>query len=238
MDLAEKQAQMWARHNRVPKIRHPQKLTPQEPTRQTGARKGRARIDLSKLRFQVEAEDKSHYNVWDSLTGLCFTVCPTETAARRRALELNKFTGNYAGNNADAAHSTRETEPTLVPCAPREPTMRELRQARRHAAIERRRRLLFIPRKIKHFWANVNMTFGNCWVWTGAQAAHGYGQYSVGRAHIMAHRYAYIVSRGPVPAGHQITHSCGVRLCMNPDHLMAMTAKEREAMQRAKRQHK
>jgi hypothetical protein len=232
MDLAKEQMEMWARHN--PGREKPALIrlrTARTRSARPGGKKGRHRIDLSKLRFQVEVEDESHYNVRDSATGLCFTVCTTETAARKRALELNRFTGNYATEKSDGEVG----ELRLRLHGPRAPTSKQLRRAEKIAMIERDRTLLFIRSKVKHFWAQVSMTFGNCWWWTGPQAAHGYGQYSVGSVHIMAHRYAYVVSHGPVPAGHQVTHSCGTRLCMNPDHLIAMTATDRAAMQRERR---
>jgi HNH endonuclease len=96
-------------------------------------------------------------------------------------------------------------------------------------------KLIFIRSKITHFWSQVDKTHTECWIWTGPKAAHGYGQYSVNQVHIMGHRYAYIVTRGPVPEGYQVTHKCGNILCMKPDHLLAVTPKERGQLQRAKR---
>ena len=42
---------------------------------------------------------------------------------------------------------------------------------------------------------------------------------------VLAHRLAYETLIGPVPDGLQIDHLCRVRLCCNPAHLEAVTAK-------------
>lgn len=38
-----------------------------------------------------------------------------------------------------------------------------------------------------------------------------------------AHRFAWILAHGPIPAGMYIDHICRVRSCVNPDHLRAVT---------------
>ena len=48
----------------------------------------------------------------------------------------------------------------------------------------------------------------------------GYGQ--VGR-NKLAHRVIYEQIYGPIPDGYDIHHVCGVRACINPDHLRALT---------------
>lgn len=52
-----------------------------------------------------------------------------------------------------------------------------------------------------------------------------------GRVHpeymgIAAHRVVWIAERGPVPAGHDLHHQCGVRPCVNLSHLRVMTEAE------------
>ena len=39
----------------------------------------------------------------------------------------------------------------------------------------------------------------------------------------LAHRYFYKLLVGPIPDGHVVHHKCGVRRCVNVDHLEAMT---------------
>jgi hypothetical protein len=49
---------------------------------------------------------------------------------------------------------------------------------------------------------------------------------SVGDAWQGAHRVAYELFKGPIPAGMDLDHLCRVRCCCNPDHLEPVTRKE------------
>ena len=65
-----------------------------------------------------------------------------------------------------------------------------------------------------------------CWLWTGACISQGYGALMVRKEFWLAHRYVYTQRMGPIPAGHELHHVCGVRSCVNPDHLRAVTRRE------------
>lgn len=68
--------------------------------------------------------------------------------------------------------------------------------------------------------------FSGCWVWTGALTT-GYGTaYIPAKGHVLLHRFAYEVLRGPIPSGLCLDHLCRVRNCWNPDHLEPVTNKE------------
>lgn len=62
-----------------------------------------------------------------------------------------------------------------------------------------------------------------CWLWTGGKSPSGYGMFRVGHVHGMAHRWAWQWANGPIPEGMQVHHVCHIRLCVNPDHLSAVT---------------
>lgn len=72
-----------------------------------------------------------------------------------------------------------------------------------------------------------------CWLWTGPQTGTGkdgkhfsYGTVSVDGQRHLVHRVSYEVTHGPVPLGLVVDHICNTPLCVNPDHLQAITQKE------------
>lgn len=75
----------------------------------------------------------------------------------------------------------------------------------------------------ERFWSKVDRSVG-CWRWTGAQNSGGYGVFRVsGTGLILAHRWAYIETRGEIPTGQQLDHLCRERRCVNPDHLESVS---------------
>jgi HNH endonuclease len=63
-----------------------------------------------------------------------------------------------------------------------------------------------------------------CIHWIGSRDQSGYG--ALGSGNGSAHRWAYTVFKGPIPAGQTIHHKCANRLCVNPDHLEQATHRE------------
>lgn len=75
------------------------------------------------------------------------------------------------------------------------------------------------------FWSRVHRTTAKaCWPFQGSIYSHGYGVFHfslpfIGRTRVRAHRFAWLASRGPIPAGQDVCHRCDVPHCVNPDHL-------------------
>jgi hypothetical protein len=74
------------------------------------------------------------------------------------------------------------------------------------------------------FWAKVEI--GLCWQWTATTNGCGYGTFSIDGRSRYAHRLAWDLLVGPIPAGHDLDHLCRNTLCVNPDHLEPVTRAE------------
>lgn len=63
-----------------------------------------------------------------------------------------------------------------------------------------------------------------CWLWTTAFNYNGYGRFCVHNyKQVKAHRFSYVLFKGPIPDGLVIDHLCMVKACVNPNHLEAVT---------------
>lgn len=79
---------------------------------------------------------------------------------------------------------------------------------------------------VERFWAKVEKTEG-CWLWRGTIYSNGYGVLTDGRRRrVGVHRLAYALAKGPIPDGLVIDHLCCQPICVNPDHLEAVTNSE------------
>lgn len=87
----------------------------------------------------------------------------------------------------------------------------------------------------ERFWAKVDKNgpipecrpdLGPCWLWLGSKIKKGYGNCRWEGKVWRAHRVAYLLVHGVVPAhrsGFELDHLCHVRSCVNPAHLEAVT---------------
>lgn len=74
------------------------------------------------------------------------------------------------------------------------------------------------------FWSKVQKTDG-CWLWLAGPAGDGYGTFKLNGATLLAHRVSYLLTHGELPDGPgyhgvEIRHTCDVRRCVRPDHLV------------------
>jgi HNH endonuclease len=92
------------------------------------------------------------------------------------------------------------------------------------------------------FWPKVNKDgpvpdyaphLGPCWLWTAGHAEGGYGTFwssaqeeREGGHLVPAHRFAYELLVGPIPAGLHLDHLCRVPACVRPAHLEPVTLRE------------
>jgi len=74
----------------------------------------------------------------------------------------------------------------------------------------------------ERFWSKVAKGKPEeCWPWLASRRPNGYGQIGLGGHAIgYAHRVAWELSNGPIPAGTVICHKCDNPPCCNPSHLV------------------
>lgn len=70
------------------------------------------------------------------------------------------------------------------------------------------------------FWDHVDKS-GDCWLWMRGRGFGGYGAAQVPgvRGPVPAHRRAWELTHGPIPAGAWVLHRCDNPPCVRPDHL-------------------
>lgn len=88
---------------------------------------------------------------------------------------------------------------------------------------------------IDQFWSTVDKDgpvpdyrpeLGPCWVWTATRLSSGYGSFRFDGRSLRAHRVAYELAVGPIPAGLYLDHLCRNRPCVNTAHLEPVTNQE------------
>lgn len=98
--------------------------------------------------------------------------------------------------------------------------------AMRRLSIEVRPAAWAVP-AVDRFWSAVSKGDGDtCWLWTASRTPEGYGQFGAEKRRILAHRFSYELSVGPIPEGLELDHLCRNRGCVRPDHLQPVTRQE------------
>lgn len=63
-----------------------------------------------------------------------------------------------------------------------------------------------------------------CQLWTGSLRKDGYGR--IGHKGTYAHRHIWEEVNGPIPDGFDLHHKCGIKRCVNLEHLELLTRME------------
>lgn len=85
-------------------------------------------------------------------------------------------------------------------------------------------RKMSLPEKLDHF--SIPEPNSGCLLWTGYDSGGRYGLVGHDSRYTRAHRAAYELAKGPIPAGMHVLHKCDVTWCVNPTHLFLGTHKE------------
>jgi hypothetical protein len=89
------------------------------------------------------------------------------------------------------------------------------------------------------FWRGVKKAGPDeCWIKTAKRGKYASFQPGgKGSPSVLAHRFAYEITKGPIPNGLIVMHSCDNRRCVNPAHLSVGTHKDNTADMIAKGRH-
>lgn len=88
---------------------------------------------------------------------------------------------------------------------------------------------------LDRFWAKVQKGDNpdDCWLWIAGRRGgnhtpqtYDYGGFSLHGHDTYAHRASYLLLVGELAPGEEIHHTCENKICVNPEHLLAVTRRE------------
>lgn len=84
---------------------------------------------------------------------------------------------------------------------------------------------------LDRFAEKIALTDSGCIEWIGGDNGAGYGSFFLDWAggrnlKALAHRWSYEYHVGPIPDGLHLDHLCRNTMCVNPEHLEAVTQQE------------
>lgn len=87
------------------------------------------------------------------------------------------------------------------------------------------------PKDIVRLCQKLRVNEHGCWIFTGHKDDKGYGQFWISKRAHWAHRVAYAIFRGDIPADMTVDHkpSTCCPSCCNPAHLQLLTVEENTA---------
>jgi hypothetical protein len=81
------------------------------------------------------------------------------------------------------------------------------------------------------FWAKVDMPEEGCWPWrAAARSTDGIGVFGFNGQVLYAHRVAYTLAFGVIPAGGEVRRTCSESLCVRPKHLVLIERGKRDSV--------
>lgn len=79
---------------------------------------------------------------------------------------------------------------------------------------------------IERFWAKTEKQDNGCIFWIACKVKNGYGMFQLGGKMVRAHQIAWYLKHGLMPPMLVIDHTCKNKMCVNVEHLEAVTSSE------------